>query len=244
MSPRTNASDPENQTIEGPLVLVVEDDENLRRVLCASLRIQGYRTIASETGGKALLEAKTRNPDLVVLDLDLPDMDGLDFMARVREWSRAPVLVISARGREEDKVVALDQGADDYLTKPFGMNEFLARLRLALRRVSLQQGAQRAGPFQTGELVVDLHARKVTLQGRAVRLTPTEYKILATLVLHAGTVVSGRDLLAAVWGPHYVEQDRYLRVYMVHLRRKVEPTPTTPRYVLTEPGVGYRMGLQ
>ena len=244
MPSRANCAGDGGATTEGPLVLLVEDDGNLQRVLRTALRAHGYRVVVVTGGQEALLEAKTRNPDIIVLDLGLPDIDGLDVMSRVREWSHAPVIVISARGNEQDKVIALDHGADDYVTKPFGMQEFLARLRLSLRRVAFRGVAEHDGPFRTGDLVVDLHARQVSLQGKPVRLTPTEYKILATLVLHAGTVVSGRDLLAEVWGPQYVEQDRYLRVYMVHLRRKVEPTPTTPRYVLTEPGVGYRIGLQ
>ncbi len=235
---------PQASSSDGPLVLLVEDDESLQAVLQATLRAHGYRVSLAQSGKAALLEARTRNPDLIVLDLGLPDMDGLELLVTIREWSRAPVVVISARGDERDKVCALDGGADDYVTKPFGMQEFLARLRLSLRRVSDRRGVKQAGPFRTGDLVVDLHARRVSLRGKAVRLTPIEYKILATLVVHAGTVVAGRDLLAEVWGPQYVEQHRYLRVYMVHLRRKVEPTPSAPRYILTEAGVGYRLGIE
>lgn len=244
VSSQASSSDSGIPTTDGALVLVVEDDENLQRVLRAGLRAHDYRVVSVKTAEDAIREAKTRNPDAIILDLGLPGISGLAFMTNVREWSQAPVIVISALGSEQDKVRALDHGADDYLTKPFGMQEFLARLRLSLRRVAMRKGENPQLPFRTGDLKVDLHARKVTLKGKPVRLTPTEYKILATLVLHAGTVVPGRDLLAQVWGPQYVEQDRYLRVYMVHLRRKIEPTPNAPRYVLTEPGVGYRIGLE
>ena len=226
--------------IPRPLVLVVEDEPQMMRFLRATLPSQGYRVAEAATGQQGLVEAAMRSPDLVLLDLGLPDMDGVEVMRRLREWSAIPVIVLSARGQEGDKIQALDAGADDYLTKPFGIGELLARVRVALRHLA---GA--AGPaevvFETGELKVDLGARRVFVGEREVRLTRTEYRLLALLVKHAGKVVTHRQLLKDVWGPNAVEETHYLRVYMGQLRQKLEADPARPRYLLTETGVGYRL---
>jgi len=223
-----------------PLVLVVEDEPQMMRFLRATLPSQGYRVAEAATGQQGLVEAAMRSPDLVLLDLGLPDMDGVEVMRRLREWSAIPVIVLSARGQEGDKIQALDAGADDYLTKPFGIGELLARVRVALRHLA---GA--AGPaevvFETGELKVDLGARRVFVGEREVRMTRTEYRLLALLVKHAGKVVTHRQLLKDVWGPNAVEETHYLRVYMGQLRQKLEADPARPRYLLTETGVGYRL---
>jgi two-component system KDP operon response regulator KdpE len=223
-----------------PLVLVVEDEPQMRRFLRATLPGHGYRLVEAETGAQALLDAATRAPDLVLLDLGLPDIDGVEVTRRLREWSATPVIVLSARGQEGDKVQALDAGADDYLTKPFGTEELLARMRVALRnRARAGEGAQTV--FRTGDLAMDLAARRVTVGEREVRLTRTEYNLLALLVKHAGKVLTHRQLLKEVWGPGAVDQHHYLRVYMGQLRHKLEKDPARPRYLLTETGVGYRL---
>jgi two-component system KDP operon response regulator KdpE len=225
-------------TDPGPLVLVVEDEPQLRRFLQAALTSHGYRLV--EAGGVREAEqlATSHNPEILLLDLGLPDGDGIDLTRRLREWTRAPVIVISARGREEDKVAALDAGADDYLTKPFGVNELLARMRVALRHA-------RAGPepepvYEAGPLRVDLARREVTVDGREVRLTPTEFRLLALLARHAGKVLTHRQILREVWGPHATEA-HYVRVQMAELRKKLEADPARPRLLVTEPGVGYRL---
>jgi two-component system, OmpR family, KDP operon response regulator KdpE len=225
----------------GPLVLVVEDEAAVRRFLKAGLPAHGYRVIEAETGAAALRDAAQYVPELVLLDLGLPDMDGLEVTKRLRAWSRVPIVVISARGQEAQKVEALDAGADDYLTKPFGFPELLARMRAALRRAAAPEGAGLATVFESGPLRVDLERRRVFVKGDEVKLTPTEYRLLATLVKHAGRVVTHRQLLAEVWGPWSPEQNRYLRVYMTHLRRKLEPDPAAPVLFETEAGVGYRL---
>jgi two-component system KDP operon response regulator KdpE len=190
------------------------------------------------------VEVATRQPDVVILDLGLPDMDGLEFLRKVREWSAVPVIVLSARGQEADKVAALDAGADDYLSKPFGVGELMARLRVALRhRARVAEGVLESA-FTVGELHVDLAARRVSIGGREVHLTPIEYRLLTTLVRHAGKVVTQKQLLNEVWGPQATEQAHYLRVYMAHLRRKLEADAARPRYLLTEPGVGYRLAAE
>jgi two-component system, OmpR family, KDP operon response regulator KdpE len=224
-----------------PTVLLIEDDPQIRRFLRATLPAHGYRLIEAETGDGGLVEAATRTPEVVLLDLGLPDMDGLEVTRRLREWSNVPIVVLSARGLERDKVAALDAGADDYLTKPFGVEELLARLRVALRHASsAREGA--SGPvFRAGALEVDLNARQVRVSGREVHLTPTEYKLLAVLVRHAGKVVTQRQLLTEVWGRGAAGSAHYLRVQMHSLRHKLEETPARPRYLVTEPGVGYRL---
>jgi two-component system KDP operon response regulator KdpE len=227
--------------VSEPLVLVVEDEPQVMRFLRATLPAHGYRLVEAATGAQALIEASTRGPDLVLLDLGLPDLDGVELTRRIREWSAVPILVVSARGQERDKVEALDAGADDYLTKPFGTEELLARMRVALRRAARVKGDGGETVFEAGELRVDLAARLVFRRGEEVRLTRTEYRLLAVLVQHAGRVVTHRQLLRDVWGPGSSSETHYLRVYMAQLRHKLEDDPAQPRYLLTETGVGYRL---
>lgn len=226
--------------MSSPLILIVEDEAPIRKFLRVSLTGEEYRIDEAETGQKGLTMAASQPPDLVILDLGLPDMDGLTVLRSLREWLSAPVIVLSARGQERDKVAALDAGADDYLTKPFGVGELLARLRVALRHSARAEG--KAEPkFTVGELTVDLAARRVFVGQREVHLTPLEYKLLSLLVQHAGKVLTHRQLLKEVWGPHQVGEVHYLRVFMAGLRRKLESEPAQPRYLLTEQGVGYRL---
>jgi two-component system, OmpR family, KDP operon response regulator KdpE len=224
----------------GPVVLVIEDEPPIRRFLRPSLASQGYRVVEAETGEDGLLQAATRQPDLVVLDLGLPDLDGLEVIRRLREWATVPIIVLSARGGETDKVAALDAGADDYVAKPFAVGELLARARVALRH-SVQGREPGESTFTLRHLRVDLGRRRVWLGDVEVRLTPIEYRLLAVLVRHAGKVLTHRQLLQEVWGPGQVEQTHYLRVYMANLRRKLEADPARPQLLRTEPGVGYRL---
>ena len=224
-----------------PLVLVVEDEPQVMRFLRATLPAHGYRVLEAATGAQALVQAQTQLPDLVLLDLGLPDLDGLEVTRRIRGWSAVPIVVVSARGQERDKVQALDAGADDYLTKPFGTEELLARMRVALRHASRVAGGAGETAFETGELRVDLAARLVYRRGQEVRLTRTEYRLLAALVKHAGKVLTHRQLLVEVWGPGSASESHYLRVYMAQLRHKLEDDPARPRHLLTETGVGYRL---
>ena len=226
-------------TEPNPLILVIEDEVQMRRFLRASLTSNGYQVTEAETAEDGLSQAAARNPELILLDLGLPDQDGLVVTQRLREWAKTPIIVISARGREEDKIQALDAGADDYLTKPFGVGELLARIRVALRNAA--RGELGTSQFSVGELRVDLIRRQVSLSDTEVHLTPIEYKLLATLVKHAGRVITHRQLLREVWGPNSSEQTQYLRVYMGQLRHKLEQNPSRPRYLTTEPGVGYRL---
>ena len=222
-----------------PTVLVIEDEPQMRRFLKASLEAHDYRLVEAVTAREGLAQAAGRNPDVILLDLGLPDLDGIELTRRLREWSAVPVIVISARGREQDKIAALDAGADDYLTKPFGLGELLARLRVVLRRVAGDGTAEPA--MVVGDLKVDLAARLVYRRDQEVHLTPIEYKLLATLARHAGNVLTHRMLLKDVWGPNAVEHTHYVRVYMTQLRHKLEDDPSRPRYLLTESGVGYRL---
>jgi len=223
-----------------PVVLLIEDEPQMRRFLRTALESHGYRMVEAPTAREGMAHAAGRTPDAVLLDLGLPDGDGVELTRRLREWTDMPVIVISARGREEDKVKALDAGAEDYLTKPFGVSELLARLRVALRyAVRAQAPADAVITF--GDVRVDLGTRQVFLRNKEVRLTPTEYKLLALLVRDAGRVLTHRQLLKEVWGPNAVEHTHYLRVYMAQLRHKLEDDPTRPRYFRTEPGVGYRL---
>jgi len=224
-------------------VVVVEDDPQIRRFLRTVLPAEGFDVHEAETGERGLVEAATRKPDLVILDLGLPDLDGVEVVRRLREWSTVPVIILSARAREQDKVAALDAGADDYLTKPFGAGELLARLRVALRHAA-SRGQPGEPAFRVGDLEVDLAARRVRLAGAEAHLTPIEYRLLAVLVRHAGLVVTHRQLLRDVWGPAYVEHTHTLRVHMAGLRRKIEREPARPRYLLTELGVGYRLAAE
>jgi two-component system KDP operon response regulator KdpE len=222
-----------------PVVLVVEDEPAMQRFLRASLSSHGYQPIEAGTVAEATMLATTRNPDLVLLDLGLPDGDGIDVVRTIRGWSEKPIIVISARGREEDKVLALDAGANDYLTKPFGVNELLARMRVAMR--SLQRGADDEPMLTFGTLSIDL-ARRIVKKGETeIHLTPIEYKLLAYLARNAGRVITYRQILKEVWGPNAVEQTHYVRVHMAELRRKVEDEPARPKLLMTEPGVGYRL---
>jgi two-component system KDP operon response regulator KdpE len=224
-----------------PLILLIEDEPQMRRFLRTALTAHDYRLIEAETAKEGLAHAAARNPDIILLDLGLPDRDGLEVARELREWSGTPIIVLSARGREQDKVSALDLGADDYLTKPFGVEELLARIRVALRHASLPPGSAPEPIFEASELRVDLAERRVWRQGEEVHLTPTEYKLLATLVRHAGKVLTHRQLLKEVWGANYLNQSHYVRVYLAQLRQKIEADPARPRLLLTEPGVGYRL---
>jgi len=227
-------------TSSGPLLLVVEDEPQMRRFLRASLTSHGFGVAEAGSAAEAIAAATSRSPEVILLDLGLPDDDGIAVTRRFREWSRVPIIVISARGREEDKVEALDAGADDYLTKPFGVNELLARVRVALRHS--QQTAGTGTPvIEVGDLRLDLSRREVTLGGQELRLTPIEYRLLAYLAQNAGRVLTHRQILKEVWGPGHTENTHYLRVFMAQLRRKVESDPAQPRLLSTEPGVGYRL---
>ena len=224
-----------------PVVVLIEDELQIRRFLRATLIGQGYRLFETTTGADGLIEVASRQPDVVIVDLGLPDMDGLEVIRRMREWTAVPVIVLSARGQERDKVTALDAGADDYVSKPFGAGELLARIRVALRHTAGASHEGEDAAFTVGDLEVDQLRRHVTMRGVEIKLTPIEYKLLTTLVRHAGKVVTHQQLLRDVWGPSHDDQAHYVRVYMAHLRHKLEAEPARPRYLLTEPGVGYRL---
>jgi len=213
----------------------------IRRFLRVSLAGEGYRVVEAATAAEALQQIAAQRPDVVVLDLGLPDRDGLTLTREVREWSSVPIVVLSVRDRESDKVAALEAGADDYLTKPFGVGELMARLRVALRHAAIAGGTADEPMFSTGELRVDLARRQVFVAEREIRLTPIEYTLLALLVKNAGKVLTHRQLLRQVWGPEYGDENHYVRVYVAQLRRKIEADPARPRYLRTEPGVGYRL---
>jgi two-component system, OmpR family, KDP operon response regulator KdpE len=221
----------------GGRVLVVDDEAALRRALATNLRARGYVVDLAGTGEEALQSAARHRPDVVVLDLGLPGISGVEVIGGLRGWTRVPIIVLSARGAEHDKVAALDAGADDYVTKPFGMDELLARLRAALRR---NVPAAEAASVATDDFVVDLAAKRVTGRDHEVKLTPTEWGLVEVLVRNAGKLVGQRQLLQQVWGPQYGDETNYLRVHMAHIRRKLEPDPARPRYFVTEPGMGYR----
>jgi two-component system KDP operon response regulator KdpE len=224
-----------------PVVLIVEDEPQMRRFLRAALEGHAYRPIEAATAREGIAQATGRNPDAILLDLGLPDADGIDVTRQLRQWSTTPIIVISARGQEQDKVAALDAGADDYLTKPFGVGELLARLRVGLRH-AVQRATGTSDPtFAVGGLRVDLERRRVFVDEQEVHLTPTEYKLLTALVHQAGKVLTHRQLLRDVWGPNAIDHTHYLRVYMTQLRHKLEADPARPRYLLTETGVGYRL---
>ena len=221
-----------------PLVLVVDDEPQIRRLLTVSLEANGYRILPAVTGQEGLVLAAQHRPDLVILDLGLPDLSGQEILRRLREWSNTPVIILSVQDDEAGKVAALDAGADDYVTKPFNTAELLARLRVALRHTSRQD---EAAVFQAGNLVVDLATRRVTVGGREIKLTVTEYNLLRLFVRHAGKVLTHRQILREVWGPGHDNDTHYLRVYIAHLRDKLEADPAQPRHLITEPGVGYRL---
>ncbi len=227
--------------VPGALVLVIEDEPQMRRFLRAMLRGNGYQLAEAETAREGLAQAAGRNPEVILLDLGLPDADGVDVARKLRRLTRAAIIVISARGKEQDKVAALDNGADDYLTKPFGAPELLARIRVALRRAATPDDGPPIEVFTSGELRVDFVRREVLRGGEAVHLTPTEYKLLTALIRNSGRVVTHRRLLHEVWGVNSEHQTHYLRVYMAQLRHKLEADPTRPRLLTTEAGVGYRL---
>jgi two-component system KDP operon response regulator KdpE len=224
-----------------PVILLVEDELPIRRFLRASLPAEDYRLVEAETGEQAKRLAAHHPPDLVILDLGLPDMDGQDVLRQLREWLHAPIIILSARDQEKQKVMALDNGADDYLTKPFGTPELLARIRVALRHSAKHGSDQESSVFEFDDLKVDRAARRVVVKGEEVHLTPLEYKLLTTLINHAGKVLTHTFLLNEVWGPHHAKETHYLRVFMASLRRKLEDDPAEPRILLTELGVGYRL---
>ena len=227
-----------------PVVLIVDDEPQMRKFVRITLAANGYGVIEASTAAEGIQQAAAHTPDLMLLDLGLPDADGSEVTRRIREWSTMPIIVISARGKEESKVLALDDGADDYVTKPFGAGELMARVRVALRHAARVAGTPEA-VVQIGDAIrVDLVRRVVEVRGQEVHLTPIEYKLLTLLVKHAGMVLTHRQLLEQVWGPGHAHQMQYLRVYMTQLRHKLEQEPARPKYFVTEPGVGYRLRLE
>jgi two-component system KDP operon response regulator KdpE len=221
-----------------PVILVVDDEPQILRVMRASLSARGYEVRTAAGGQEAIDEIRKQAPDLIILDLVMPEISGLEVCRRVREFSSVPIIVLSAKGSESDKVAALDIGADDYVTKPFGMDELLARIRAVMRRVPTSDEASTV--LEVGDFRIDMESRSVTVRGREVHLTPKEYDLLVYFMHHPGKVLTHRTLLAAIWGGNYVEQTEYLRVFIGQLRKKIEPDPTSPRYILTEPWIGYR----
>ncbi|HPA71218.1 MAG TPA: response regulator [Spirochaetota bacterium] len=224
--------------MEGEIILIIDDEIQIRRFVTIGLESKGYRVAESESGGQGLTEAVMKQPDLVLLDLNLPDMNGLEVLKRLREWYRAPVIILTVRESEKDKIDLLDAGADDYITKPFDMGELLARIRAVLRR-SRNETADEA-VFRHGGLTVDLAKRVVTVEGAAVKLTPIEYSLLRMFVLNPGKVLTQRQIMKEVWGPGMESETNYLRVYISSLRKKIERDPSRPERLTTEPGVGYR----
>jgi two-component system KDP operon response regulator KdpE len=224
-----------------PLVLVVEDDRRMRKYLRSTLADQRFRVVDAENGFEGLVQASGHNPDLVILDLGLPDFDGVQVTTKLREWTAVPILMLSARDEEHDKVAALDAGANDYLTKPFGTGELLARIRVWLRHTQRATTDSLDSTLQVGELRIDFGKRLAFVGDREIRLTPTQYKLFGTLMRNAGKVLTHEQILFTVWGPAYTKETQYLRVYMGQLRQKLESNPARPRYLVTEPGVGYRL---
>lgn len=229
-------------SVHHPVALLVEDEAHIRRFVKTILLDAGWQVYEADTLKRGLIEAGTRSPDLIILDLGLPDGNGQSLIEDVRHWSKVPIIVLSARTEEADKIAALDAGADDYLVKPFGVGELLARVRSALRRTASSAAAYE-GPVQFGEVTIDIKARVVSRNGEVVHLTPTEYKLLMILVSNAGCVVTNRHLLHEVWGPSHANHSHYLRVYFGRLRQKLERDPTQPKHLLTETAVGYRLIL-
>ena len=221
-------------------LLVIEDEAQVRRFLRSSLPTADYKLLEADTGERGLAAATSYHPDVVLLDLGLPDVDGVEVTRRLREWATTPIIILSARGQDQDKVAALDAGADDYLTKPFSLPELLARIRVAARHAE-ERGDKKEPVFETGDLRIDLANRAVALAGVEVRLTPIEYKLLAALARRPGRVITYQQLLKEVWGPRYLTHKQYLHVYMGHLRNKLERDSAKPRFLVTEPGVGYRL---
>ncbi len=226
------------------IILVVEDELPIRRFLRPAIEAAGWRLVEAETAAAGVLEATQARPDVIVLDLGLPDADGIEVIRRVREWSAMPIIILSARGQETDKVAALDAGADDYVQKPFSVGELIARLRAALRHSASRAQPSADSTIIAGDIAIDLVKRTVTRRGQTVHLTPLEYKLLTTLARHAGLVMTHRQLLKEVWGPGHAEDSTYVRMFMRQLRQKLENDPTQPRHLLTETGVGYRFETQ
>ncbi|HUO58352.1 MAG TPA: response regulator [bacterium] len=223
-------------------ILIIEDELPIRRFLKPSLQSQGFKVLEAAKGEEGLALASSHNPDLILLDLGLPDLDGLEVVKRLREWATTPIIIITARGKEQDKISGLDAGADDYLTKPFDVGELMARIRVALRHSQrVKRGGKQDPVFETPDFKVDLSARVVTVRGKEVHLTPNEYDLLAFLIRHAGKVVTQKQILQEVWGPASGDQVQYLRIYVYQLRQKLEENPDRPKYILTESGVGYRL---
>lgn len=222
-------------------ILCIDDEPEIRRFLRVSLATQGYDVVEAPDGRLGLAAAASRHPDVIILDLGLPDIDGLEIVRRLREWTEIPIIVLSARGRDQDKVAALDAGADDYLVKPFSVPELLARLRVAMRHVKRGEKDESPRTFAFGDLEIDLDRRRVAVRGDEVKLTPLEFDLLAELARHHGKVLTHKHLLQTVWGPAYLGQTHYLRIYMGQLRKKIEADTARPRWLLTEPGVGYRL---
>jgi two-component system KDP operon response regulator KdpE len=218
--------------------MIIDDEPQMRRLLQVALTAHGYEIRGAETGREGIEQVAVFHPDLIILDLSLPDLDGIQVVKQIREWTQTPVIILSVREHEGDKIAALDAGADDYVTKPFSMGELLARVRTALRHAA---GAGDEPVLTFGGLVIDLTCRYVTVDGREIKLTPTEYDLLRILTVNAGRVLTHRQLMRTVWGPSYEQETNYLRVYIRQLRQKIEPDPARPRHIITEPGVGYRL---
>ena len=231
-------------TNAGHLILIVEDEPQIRRFLRTTLTAEGYRVVEAENGERGVTEAATHKPDLVMVDLGLPDIDGVEVVKRIRAWSSLPILILSARSAEANKVAALDAGADDYVTKPFSVGELSARIRVALRHAARGANAGAVDTLHFGNIEVDLERRLIRSEGKDVHLTPIEFRLLGCLAAHAGMVLTHRHLLREVWGPSHVDQAHYLRIYMKQLRHKLEPDPARPRFLLTETGVGYRLAAE
>lgn len=221
-------------------ILIIEDEAQMRKFIRASLMSHGYYVLEAETATEGTRMLTGHKPDVILLDLGLPDGDGIELTRQIREWTRTPVIVLSARGKEDDKVAALDAGADDYLTKPFGVNELLARIRVTLRRLPTADGSSEPVK-EFDELSIDLSKREVRLMGNEIHLTPTEYKLLQLFAQNAGKVLTHRYILHEVWGPSYANQTHYVRVHLAELRKKIERDPSRPRLIVTEPGIGYRL---
>jgi two-component system, OmpR family, KDP operon response regulator KdpE len=236
-------SDDATPASSGQLILVIEDDRQIRRFLKTTLVSNGYQFLEATNANEGLRLVGLQHPDLIILDLGLPDIDGLEVTRQLREWTTTPIIILSVRDREHDKVEALDKGADDYLTKPFGTSELLARMRVALRHSTREVQGSDEPIFTTRDLRVDMAHRQVSVGETEIHLTPIEYKLLTTLIRHAGKVVTRHQLLKEVWGLSYTNESQYLRVYMGQLRHKLEKDPTQPHYLITEPGVGYRLHI-
>jgi len=229
-------------TSQQPVAIIAEDEKQIRRFLRTSLETEGFVVHEAETGKQALVEAATRKPDLLILDLGLPDMDGVDVIRDIRSWTALPIVVLSARTQESDKIDALDAGADDYLTKPFGVGELMARVRVVLRRrATVDADGQENREFRFGDVRIDLINRQIYRAEQQIHLTAIEYRLLTVLIRNAGKVLTHRQLLKEVWGPSHIESSHYLRTYMAHLRQKLESDPAQPRHLITETGVGYRL---